>query len=395
MGMSLLTKKRLKVYPYIFLALAVIIGGGNIVLGLMKGQGLTDLSGKPIFPDFAAFWSASFLALSQKPVDVYHFPHIREIILSVIGINYPVPWLYPPSFLLMVLPLALLPYLASAAVWLGVTMTGYLLVIYCIAPHPSTLLLALAFPGTFQNFFQGQNGFLSATFLGLGLLLLDRRPFLGGITLGLLSFKPQFMILIPLALAAGRRWQALAGVVAGAAGLAVISGLVLGFDTWTAFWDNLPFARRALEHGYVPWFKMPTTFVAVNMLGGGLRLAQALQGLVAGLAAAAVLLIWSWNAPLPIRGASLCLGILLLSPYAYDYDLAILALPIAWLAWDGVNKGWCRGEQTVLLLAWLTPFLAPLIARLTNLQLGPVLFLTFLFLLLLRGKPSGDVATKN
>ncbi len=393
--MSLLTKKRLKVYPYIFLALAVIFGGGNIVLGLMQGRGLTDLWGKPIFPDFVAFWSASFLALSQKPVEVYHFPHLRQIILSVIGIEYQVPWVYPPSFLLMVLPLALLPYLASAAVWLGATMTGYLLVIYCIAPHPSTLLLALAFPGTFQNFFQGQNGFLSATFLGLGLLLLDRRPFVGGLTLGLLSFKPQFMVLIPLALAAGKRWQALAGVIAGAAGLAVISGLVLGFDTWTAFWNNLYSARRVLEQGYVPWFKMPTTFVAVNMLGGGLRLAQVLQVIVAGLAAAAVLLLWAWDAPLPIRGASLCLGILLASPYAYDYDLAILALPIAWLAWDGVNKGWRQGEQTILVLAWLTPLFAPFIAQLTKLQLGPFVFLAFLFLLLLRGKHSGDVADKE
>lgn len=393
--MSLLTKKRLKVYPYIFLALAVIFGGGNIVLGLMQGRGLTDLWGKPIFPDFVAFWSASFLALSQKPVEVYHFPHLRQIILSVIGIEYQVPWVYPPSFLLMVLPLALLPYLASAAVWLGATMTGYLLVIYCIAPHPSTLLLALAFPGTFQNFFQGQNGFLSATFLGLGLLLLDRRPFVGGLTLGLLSFKPQFMVLIPLALAAGKRWQALAGVIAGAAGLAVISGLVLGFDTWTAFWNNLYSARRVLEQGYVPWFKMPTTFVAVNMLGGGLRLAQVLQVIVAGLAAAAVLLLWAWDAPLPIRGASLCLGILLASPYAYDYDLAILALPIAWLAWDGVNKGWRQGEQTILVLAWLTPLFAPFIAQLTKLQLGPLVFLAFLFLLLLRGKHSGDVADKE
>ena len=84
----------------------------------------------------------------------------------------------------MILPLALLPYLASLVAWLLVTLSNYLLVIRRIAPHPLTPWLALAFPGTFQNFIQGQNGFLSAALLGGGLVILDRFPLTGGMLLG-------------------------------------------------------------------------------------------------------------------------------------------------------------------------------------------------------------------
>jgi len=69
------------------------------------------------------------------------------------------------------------------------------------------LSLALAFPGTFQNFIQGQNGFLSAALLGGGLVILERFPLTGGMLLGALSYKPHLAALIPVALLAGRLRQ--------------------------------------------------------------------------------------------------------------------------------------------------------------------------------------------
>jgi Glycosyltransferase family 87 len=53
--------------------------------------------------------------------------------------NHNCPWHYPPSFLLLVWPLALLPYPVALAVWLGLTLALLLWVVERIAPHADTL----------------------------------------------------------------------------------------------------------------------------------------------------------------------------------------------------------------------------------------------------------------
>ena len=56
----------------------------------------------------------------------------------------------------------------------------------------------------FVNVGHGQNGFLTAALLGGALHWLDRRPWLAGVLIGCLAYKPQFGVLIPVALLAGR-----------------------------------------------------------------------------------------------------------------------------------------------------------------------------------------------
>ena len=53
--------------------------------------------------------------------------------------------------------------------------------------------------------------------------------------------------------------------------------------------------------------------------------------------AVAAMVIWTWSRqgiPLARRASVLVLGILLFTPFAFEYDLALLALPLAWLAWE-------------------------------------------------------------
>ncbi len=150
----------------------------------------------------------------EIPPTVYNLPKFIEVQKAIFKVSFLFPWVYPPTYLLVVYPLALLPYLASLAIWLAVTISPYLLVLRRIAPHPLTIWLALAYPGTFENFFHGQNGFLTTALIGWGLLLLDHSPLVGGFLLGLVSFKPHLMVLVPLALLAGRRWKALAALLA-------------------------------------------------------------------------------------------------------------------------------------------------------------------------------------
>ena len=141
----------------------------------------SDRVGEPVGADFTLFWAASYLSLQGNPAEVYDFSHLQAIEQQLFGPEVGLPWPYPPTFLLMVLPLSLLPYLASLAIWLAATLAVFLIVLWRIGPHPLIFLLTLAFPGTLINFICGQNGFLSAALLGGGLLLLDRFPLVAGL----------------------------------------------------------------------------------------------------------------------------------------------------------------------------------------------------------------------
>ena len=379
--MTCLNRERLTIYSRIILVLYLLIGGYSVVGGLLGGgPGLTDVLGKPVGTDFSNYWVASRLALAGEPGAVYDFPRLEAAQEAATGVKFPLAFSYPPTFLLLILPLALLPYLASLCVWLAVTLSGYLWVVRRIAPHPLTIWLTLAFPGTFQNFFHGQNGFLSAALLGGGLLLLERFPLWGGMLLGLLSYKPHLGVLIPVALLAGRRWSALGGAAASAGALALASALMFGQETWVAFFKSIPFTMELLNTGSVPWHKMATIFAAARLAGAGVGVARLLQGMVLAACVAAVAWTWFRSDSPALRAAVLCLGILLSTPYAFEYDLALLALPIAYLAWEGHTRGWHPLEQGVLLLAWLMPMVAPGLAKFTGLQLGPLVLAALLVL---------------
>jgi hypothetical protein len=342
-------------------------------------------SSTPIGGDFSFCWAAVSLVLGGEPGAVYDFARLKALEKALFGVDVTVSWPYPPSYLLLLLPFGLLPYLPSLVVWLCTTLAGYLYVIRRIAPHPRMIWLALAFPGALLNLFFGQNGFLSATFLGGGLLLLDRSPWLAGLLLACLTYKPHLAILVPVALVAGRRWRALLAMAIGSGAIILVTTLALGAKVWLAFIHNIPKAMNTLETGGLGMMDMmPTVFMAVHLSGAGVVAARILHG--ATMLAVVGLVVWVWRreSPPPLRNAMLVLGILMFSPHGYVYDLAILALPMAWLGWEGYTKGWGPGEKTVLFLAWISPVVLIRLAQATHVQLTPLVLIGLIFLVLRR-----------
>jgi alpha-1,2-mannosyltransferase len=213
----------------------------------------------------------------------------------------------------------------------------------------------------------------------------DRFPWVGGALLGLLTYKPQLAALIPVALIAGRRWKALAGAFLSASCLILASIMILGQEAWTAYWHFIPVARRIFESGAMPIFKIGTVYNAVLLAGGNYEAARLLQALVMVAAAAGVFWVWWREFSLPIRASILVLGILLFTPHAFPYDFVLLALPLAWLGWEGYQQGWLPGEQPLLLFGWLIPLLIPALGK-THLQLAPLVVMALMVIALRRGK---------
>jgi hypothetical protein len=337
--------------------------------------------GQPVAFDFPLHWTASSLALAGEAATVYDYPRLRIREKQLTGYG-PHPWPYPPTALLIDFPLALAPYFVSLAIWLTVTLGVYLLILYKIAPHPLTIFWELTFFGTFANLVVGQNGFISGAFLGGGLLLLESSPAAAGILLGLLSYKPHLAALIPLALLAGRRWQTLIWAMVSGMALMLASGAVFGLNIWGLFLESLSSTLTDLHNQALWFYKMPSVFGALRMVGLEPSTTWIFQG--ATMLAAAALVVWIWSGPasLLVKGAALVVATLLFSPHIMYYDLAILAIPLAGFWWQGLTKGWLPWEKSLLLLSWTTPALNLLFSMMMVPQ-GP-LYLAPLVILMLR-----------
>jgi len=342
--------------------------------------------------DYVLLWSASNLALEKNPGAVYSVPKLWKV-QAALGEDQPqlLPWLYPPSFLLLILPLGLLPYLVSLTFWLGATLWSALAVLRRIAPDPLTRKLALAFPGNAMNFFYSQGIFLLIGLMGGGLLAVDSYPLLAGLLLGVsISYKPHLGFLVLAAFLGGRRWKALGAVLATVGSLALLSAVVFGVDIWLIFWKTIPLAKKIVATVSELWPRMCTMFAAVRLLGGGLLTAWTMQGIVTGVVGVIVFWVWRQEAPLAIRASTLVVGALLATTYAFEYDLSLLSLPLAWMAWEGYVNGWRSWEKYWLPVVWLTPSFTTLLAKRLGWQLEPLILAVFLFLLVRRVQPESD-----
>ncbi len=354
---------------------------------LLHSHHMIFQSGANVGGDFINPYAASIAALKGDPAAVYdiHRQHLQEAAvtggrdLGVLGFHY------PPMYLLIVLPLSILPLVASWVVFETVTLAGYLAVLRRIAPIPLGLWLAIAFPAVIINFMCGQNGFLTTALIGGGLLLLDRSPMLAGLLFGLIAYKPQFAILIPLALIAARRWRALVAAAASAIVFAAVSLAVFGAPTWRAFIGSIAFTQKVvLERGAIDFSTLQTIFGAIRMWGGSVEVAYLFQAVVAIFAASAVVWVWQSSRPFALKAAAVAVGSVMVSPYVLQYDLALLALPIAWLAMEGFEKGFLAYEKAVLSLAWILPRVALPVSQSAKIPLAPIVTIALMAAILRR-----------
>ena len=167
--------QRVAVYPRIFATIYAVAAIAWVGLS----ADLVDYKGKPLGYDFITFWAGSLLVLGGEAAASFDFARILAAErIAVPASRHAFLWHYPPTFHLIVLPLALLPYLAAYAAWIVSTFVGLRWVAAALRPAAGDRYGCwLAFPGTFINAFHGQNGFLIAALLGGALLLLEnRRP---------------------------------------------------------------------------------------------------------------------------------------------------------------------------------------------------------------------------
>ncbi|WP_321931164.1 glycosyltransferase family 87 protein [Paraburkholderia guartelaensis] len=312
--------------------------------------------------DFAVFWSASWLALHGPAVNAFDTALIEPIVLplqNMLPTPFVTPWTYPPTFLLVMLPAALLPFglscLAYVLAWIAFALQACLRILPQLRAR-SWWLPVVAFPAVWAAGSAGQNSFLTFGLIGFGLACVDRRPWLAGILFGLLAIKPQLGLVIPVALLCGRHWRAFVSSALTVGALCALAGLLLGFATFARFVEALPAFNHFVIQYSDRWPRgISTVFGAARHFGVAIPSAYVLHAIVAALAASAVVWLWSMRASFELRASALVLATLLVPTYLMPYDLLLLGLPILWLVRDGGRNGWIRGDGVALVSAWISP----------------------------------------
>lgn len=405
-----LTRERMRLVAVILLVATLI---GTVFL-VATSDGVNDRFGRPLGTDFASVYTAGHEVWEGHPLLPFDLAahHARQ--QQVFGTAVPLyTWHYPPFYLGIGALLALMPFLLALAVWQGVTLAFYVLATHAIlaAELPPSeehntsgklwLLLAVAFPAVFINIGHGHNAFLTTTLFSAGLVMLDRRPIIAGILFGCLIYKPQFGVMIPVVLAAGERWRAFAAAAATVVVLTLAATLAFGPEVWTTFLASTKFTREVvLETNDVGWHKIQSVFSWVRIWGGGITLAYAAQGAVTLAVVVALGWLWRSRAVFALKAAALLLGTLLATPYSLDYDLMMLVPAIAYLAADGIVRGFVPWQKTILAALWILPLITRSVAEATSIPLTvPTILLAFGLLLHraindTRGAPTSGVLSR-
>jgi hypothetical protein len=332
------------------------------MLGLCLGLALTGTwflrpDGTAFSADFLVFWVTSGLILDAEPLAPYDQARLTALCRALIGPDSDalIAWLYPPHGLFVVAPLGLLPLLPAWIAWVAATLGAFALSLRAVLGRLG-VALALGLPASLGCLMVGQNGFLTAALLAGTLHLLDRRPWVAGLLLGLLTYKPHFGPLFPLVLLATGRWRTATGAAATALALAGAAELAFGPGAWAAFLHATQAQTLAMVGaGAWDWRKMQSAFGMTQALGGPRWLALLVQAGLALAVAWLVLRVWRRPATAAVRGAALVAGALLLPPYVFIYDAPVATVAMAFLLRDALDHGFLRGEKAALVLVALAP----------------------------------------
>ncbi len=313
----------------------------------------------PIGLDFLPFWGASHFVLQGHALDAYNIEVMNRAQLAAEPwakqMGGVMPWLYPPIMMLLLAPIALLPFSYAYAAYALVGFALYYTALRRTAPWRDARLAIVGFPGVLLVIVAGQIALYTTALAGFSLALLRKRPVLAGVIAGLLFVKPHIAVLFPLAFLCARAWRALAACIVTVIATTLLAAAVFGPEVYPTFLHATTFARQSIVDGTAQLSRVPTVFVMTRMLGASLTVATIAHGAIALGAVALMIDFWRRATAFALRAAMLMCATVLVSPYLYDYDLAVLALVVAWYVRDGMARGWLRGEREWLVVVWLSP----------------------------------------
>ena len=275
------------------------------------------------------------------------------------------PFLYPPTFLLLLVPFAVLPFAAACLLFLAASFAALVAAIWrVVGPgyrrwlHLASLALA---PAVWFNVGSGQNAFLTSALLVGGFGLLARRPLVAGVLLGLATYKPQLWLLAPVVLVAARQWRALATALLTAGVMVLASLAAFGIEPWRAW---ISWFIAAPPEIYQTWLQAgrlhgQSIYTDLVLIGVSHSVATAGQMLATLLAAGVAWWCYSRSMPPNLRLATLLAATVLAAPHVTNYDTVLLVVAATLVFAYGLDHGFGRGGVLVPVLVWMIQLFNP------------------------------------
>jgi arabinofuranan 3-O-arabinosyltransferase len=304
------------------------------------------------------------------------------------------PFLYGPQVALAFAPFSRLSFSEAAWLWVAVTMLLYLACCYAIwktclnlrAYRKLVVILAIAFPPFFHFVLRGQiSSLVLACFVAAFLAFRGGHKFFAGAALGLLIFKPQFVMALPLIFLASGDWKSFAGSLAGASIELGCTWWYFGSSVMRAYFKmvmEIPQKLALAEPGpSAAQMHSLRSFWGLLVPSPGLSFALYVASSAAVLSVAA--LCWRSGKPLPLRFSVVALAAVLVNPHLFVYDLVVLAVPLLLVAdWSvgSASNLWAGKTGVLLYLMFILPLLGPLTLW-THLQLSVPIFVAMEWIL--------------
>jgi len=322
-------------WPLALTAVGFALYGWAMVVATGSGHdGVIGPHFNALGADWAIFMAAGRAIFSHDVSHIYDQLWIAQAVNSEYAnwLSAPEPhplFPYPPVYLLVVVPFALLPIgwsLLASQILQFAALAGALMT---FVRGRFLAIAALMAPAASNNVLAGSNALLVAALIVGGLAALDTSPLLAGALLGLVIFKPQFVPLLLVALIAGRHWRALAAMGVTSALFVLASVIAFGPNLWLK-WADVYIHPQAVdgvngtEWGHI-WDDSVST--CVSLLGAPREVAIAVQMAAALFAAVSVWQVFA--ARHPARTAILLCAGLLASPHISNYDLIGVAIAAA------------------------------------------------------------------
>lgn len=347
-----------------------------------SGVARTLLAGQVPVTDFLLQWTFARFAWDGHAADIYDAARLHPYQLDLVPVlRQTFPYPYPPSFLLYILPLGGMGPDAAWAAWMAGTLALYLAAAWPRGGGWVARGLVVLAPAVTSCLVYGQNGLLTAALLLGGLRLLPARPVLAGIAFALLTYKPQFGVLVPVALVAAGQWRCLAAAMLATGALVAASGLAFGWSLWGEWLAYLPTHADYLDSA-MGVYRRPTLQAALQGAGFGPAIARGAPLAVLALSVPAVW--WAFRARRTLAPAILVAATFAGMPYAFIYDLPALTMVPAALLAARPASAWRLADDAIMALALLIPLIMTLFTRFYWLP-GPVL-VALLVLVTLRAR---------
>jgi alpha-1,2-mannosyltransferase len=357
--------------------------------------GLFDRWGNIKFQDFLQFPVAAKLIALGRSSELYDDRPLAEGIRAIVGrdTNVYLQYFYGPQVALPFVPFVNVSFFTQAEIWVTLSLLIYFGCVYLLwrrcsglRPYPGFVFLgALAYPPLFHFFVRGQlSAVVLACFTAACLAFLADRDWLAGIALGVLAFKPQFLVAIPLILLLGQAWRVFAGLALSAGTQLAFASLYFGPQVMRSYLKML--LHSAGQPGTTELIFSPTQMHSLysywELLIPWPRAVWALYILTSLAVMATAAAVWKPSSSPALRISALILAAVLVNPHIYIYDLLAL-VPVFLLVGDWILRDQNADSPAMrlfLYLAFILPLLGPL-SRWTHLQLSVPAYFVLLWML--------------